>query len=1088
MQTGGRTLGIPAGVDVHPILPKYAKTDFKHDFTGAQITTNVLNDIETVGSRAEFFAKIQPFVGKDAYEAFQQFFSATLPPLPGRPMVTPVDDMPEERLLDSILTPPYAVIAGGVGQSVYDYANPVTVKEGGVTRNYGVIRVAEKLKAGAGAAYASQLAAPIPVPGQYVNLVSCLWAASSTRAGQRVKTFVIMYDAAVVALSEIGDMSKPSITEILVPNAQGQLFGEPFDKTAVYEVYFVNSIENVRDPAPKLTEKSFRPDKVAPNVHLYFLTDPDHQARYEMHARAPATQASNLYSRYTLTMTRVGSSDRVRAVIEFEDGTTVQLDDLKRESEIDASVVNAISILLRKGLSPATVSEVMSCFFLKRSGDWCQALCLLDKERVYQISGTGPKAGGTTTLAALETEGAEVMLMTHDRVLLAYALLLGLNVCFTNNRSSGHWIIYFKNLDVFRVDDYATILESASALLSELTAARATATTMRTQLTDQVGKIPWLPFTNLIQIRGRLNILANLPSDEELGAVITSLQTLRTDLTSAKYEPIRAAVLASNSIAAVPDAQKPLAQAFSDALGRLRTALPNIRSMLDGVMKYTNPAFQYPQQVDELETVGSHLPFVLNGQRSMKESHKDASGKTFNLEASLSVLASRLMDDLAQASVRVNDLTLADYPAEATLSTTLAAAYSLSRVTRTHLSIARGVFDLVKKAQVKQGRGQRGGMKGGGGIEDLYYLPNTIYLLTEISVRSMPPGTPDTDDVYYFVQGDRMINYDRWQYTVVDDYIVTKELEPALVGALATFLKGRYGTLTAAESPVILRYLHVFFLRLLILWADILYNESLVLFDEPLHIDDTGEENDLFTEVTRPDEVLFFRLSRRLAFLQQILAPTVLSAIQTSDPAQYARSIELTLQYSNGSFQLPREMRLRTSDEFQTQVGNLVGGLRQLYAASSASKFLATIRQAELQLAVVPDGDPFIAFFDPLNGTVTPAPLSPTAILVGPQLTIPEGVDGRRFFQNIATNVYVPLVPQPTPEETAAAIDALRGGSRLHPRRALYGNARTRTSSSARRGLYAGLRERTWPRTTARVRQRSGRAKTGRQRKHLDRL
>jgi hypothetical protein len=58
----------------------------------------------------------------------------------------------------------------------------------------------------------------------------------------------------------------------------------------------------------------------------------------------------------------------------------------------------------------------------------------------------------------------------------------------------------------------------------------------------------------------------------------------------------------------------------------------------------------------------------------------------------------------------------------------------------------------------------------------------------------------------------------------------------------------------------------------------------------------------------------------------------------------------------------------------------------------------------------------------------------------------------------------------------------------LRTRRALYKNAGSRTSSSARRGLYAGLRQRAWPRTTGRVRQHSSKPRTWRQRKHLDRV
>ena len=75
------------------------------------------------------------------------------------------------------------------------------------------------------------------------------------------------------------------------------------------------------------------------------------------------------------------------------------------------------------------------------------------------------------------------------------------------------------------------------------------------------------------------------------------------------------------------------------------------------------------------------------------------------------------------------------------------------------------------------------------------------------------------------------------------------------------------------------------------------------------------------------------------------------------------------------------------------------------------------------------------------------------------------------------------------PGPRSAAFGTNGGG--LQTRRALYTNAETPEDiprSGGRRGLYAGLRERAWPGTTARVRQHARHSRTRRQDQHVDRL
>lgn len=106
--------------------------------------------------------------------------------------------------------------------------------------------------------------------------------------------------------------------------------------------------------------------------------------------------------------------------------------------------------------------ETLIYLLLKRFGDWSQALSLLDRERTYEIYDYDTdKKEGETTLDQLKTkEKADIAIVTHDRILFAYSILLGLNVFFSlktnedeNDDSSTIWNIYFKNTDdVMAVD------------------------------------------------------------------------------------------------------------------------------------------------------------------------------------------------------------------------------------------------------------------------------------------------------------------------------------------------------------------------------------------------------------------------------------------------------------------------------------------------------------------------------------------------------------------------------------------------------------------------------------------------------------
>jgi hypothetical protein len=109
---------------------------------------------------------------------------------------------------------------------------------------------------------------------------------------------------------------------------------------------------------------------------------------------------------------------------------------------------------------------------------------------------------------------------------------------------------------------------------------------------------------------------------------------------------------------------------------------------------------------------------------------------------------------------------------------------------------------------------------------------------------------------------------------------------------------------------------------------------------------------------------------------------------------------------------------------------------------------------------------------------------------------------GTRQRMEDAKNYSEVYAPGPTADYTAAASSSYlpqgvaaagapqywsyAGG--LRDRRSLYTKHVGGSSPAPRRGLYAGLRERVGPRTTRRIRQRTGKSHTRRQRKHLDRI
>jgi len=277
--------------------------------------------------------------------------------------------------------------------------------------------------------------------------------------------FVCMIDAASCSMDILGDPWKMTdkktgadISHLMFMNQQ--YHGEPKG----YHFFILNSKENISDPAGKSTIRNrilpLRVDPAQTNVFVYFLeeADPDHVSVFPAGTQdvTDLVEMANqsVFSPFTVETRRTGSveSPIVSAIARTASGTFT-MNDVGVDSEVQSAVQRAVT----QSLLGSPPEEVALNFTMKRFGDWCQALCLKDTSRKYKVvginrgqGGNGPivEEGAIVTLDDLRTRHrALVFLLTLDRVLLAFALAMGLNVIFTSKSGvkGTSWMTLFKN-------------------------------------------------------------------------------------------------------------------------------------------------------------------------------------------------------------------------------------------------------------------------------------------------------------------------------------------------------------------------------------------------------------------------------------------------------------------------------------------------------------------------------------------------------------------------------------------------------------------------------------------------------------------
>ncbi len=398
-------------------LRVFAKSDFMHDFgenvdTRDKYTPDDLQRFVEIAQRYNLsktkalIAGFNKVINSNPYKLLAPTISSIYP----EPIPNPAEFVNEEKVLEyqgiNYASIKKAIQTDKKARSEQDrFINPkeednIVVKGDDEPRSYRLTAV------------------PMKINGNTANIASSFYSLSKKKTN-----FALIIDAA-------GGLSLTSIKKKL----PGFLESEKFT------FYIIENIENDSDSATKLKHIDKQDGS---NVEIRYLRDKTQSVVYPpFNLIEGVTQSENLYGNARLILSRTSNEDTEADFI-YPDGKEFHIPNVSQ----NANVKNASLNLLAAGLA-GQQQEAHLYPYLKRVGDWCQALSLLDTARVYEVLDENHNpTGKEVTLKQLEENDVEVALVTLDRILLAYALNLGVNVFFTSG-SDITSLLYFKNNEI----------------------------------------------------------------------------------------------------------------------------------------------------------------------------------------------------------------------------------------------------------------------------------------------------------------------------------------------------------------------------------------------------------------------------------------------------------------------------------------------------------------------------------------------------------------------------------------------------------------------------------------------------------------
>lgn len=254
--------------------------------------------------------------------------------------------------------------------------------------------------------------------------------------------FVI--DAASISINDIltngNDAPKKTIYYIY----DSELDNDPAGKTYAPDPVFKKETgHNIISCFPKNIESS-------KNTNYYYtwndsINDPYNKffTNYNFQLSGLQKIQQGKSTKYLTNLRINNKTTKLESKVIIDSGKANAIDALK------SLILNFFSIFdtLKKGkTNDKEVFGLNSCYQQKRSGDWLQVLlCMLIRERQYVNFETNTEI----------TNISEIYLVTHDRIALCFALLMGVNVIFTHGHTGN--VYAFKLTDPVEIE---TILDA----------------------------------------------------------------------------------------------------------------------------------------------------------------------------------------------------------------------------------------------------------------------------------------------------------------------------------------------------------------------------------------------------------------------------------------------------------------------------------------------------------------------------------------------------------------------------------------------------------------------------------------------------
>ena len=232
--------------------------------------------------------------------------------------------------------------------------------------------------------------------------------------------------------------------------------GAKSDKTC----YYLYTSETENDPAGKTSSKDgvFTPKETGMRLVYCEQTGGNPIAYTGANHFEPGIHNYKLdfYSKYTLTLSPIqrtttlgiGKKTSVNLTISDDGNTHVhQIADAKKANSIKAIVSEFMKKIIKGPWTDVRKFDANSGWIQKRSGDWLQVIACLD---VHTREFNPPLPPGTP-----------VFFVTHGRVALSYALLMGVNTIFIK---PDHIIVVFTRADSTKQDITAIYAQQVASI------------------------------------------------------------------------------------------------------------------------------------------------------------------------------------------------------------------------------------------------------------------------------------------------------------------------------------------------------------------------------------------------------------------------------------------------------------------------------------------------------------------------------------------------------------------------------------------------------------------------------------------------